>query len=239
MMKEKVLGGFKQFLLIFSIAMLFANLTFAETVRRSPVNSQNQQALLEAQSTIRQLSNEKAAILEEKDELAKEIKNIKKELASEQKKLRLAKRRYHESERSNVSLVTKLERTESQLNDVVARYKGLYAKAQEIAEERNELLSERDRLMGVVAMREQTIRVCASKNDDLYKANSQLIELYENKSVWDAMFQAEKVTGLQRVKVENITTQYEGKLEDARFDSPLTLPPDTGDAADLVGNTRQ
>lgn len=65
------------------------------------------------------------------------------------------------------------------------------------------------------------INACERKNSQLYTFNTQLLEAYKNKSLWDILLQKEPFTQIKRVEVENIVQEYREKISDQKFEPTL------------------
>jgi hypothetical protein len=89
----------------------------------------------------------------------------------------------------------------------------LVDKFRETAQNLRQVEMERSELRMELVGRQEELRLCTSKNLDLYQASLDLLDSYEEKGVWDAMMQREPVTGLKRVDVENRIEEYRRKLD--------------------------
>ncbi len=56
------------------------------------------------------------------------------------------------------------------------------------------------------------IGVCEAKNAKLYTYGTELMRLYRDKTAFDAMRQAEPLTGLKAVEIDNVLEEYRDKL---------------------------
>jgi len=63
------------------------------------------------------------------------------------------------------------------------------------------------------------IGACEAKNAKLYSYGSELARLYRGKTAFDAMRQAEPLTGLKAVEIENVLEEYRDKLAGQRSTS--------------------
>ena len=60
--------------------------------------------------------------------------------------------------------------------------------------------------------------LCLANNQKLYEVNLELLDLYKNKSAFDAIKQREPITGLSQVQIENLSQDYRFKIEDLSLD---------------------
>lgn len=219
-----------------SILMLAAALGTAWTLLPAllamPASAQAQQdkkgarereAARRAQQALKKAEEEKAAILREKTEL--------------DDKLKVATARIGEAEKAARGLqgaAARARRLEQELaaeRAVAADLKAKLAAANErvaaagvLQTETQRSLASRDaQLRQVQATLLQTrtqaaaeIGSCEAKNAKLYAHGTELMRLYRDKTAFDAIRQAEPLTGLTSVGIENVLEEYRDKLAAGR-----------------------
>lgn len=193
-----------------AVAPLLLLLSGAAVSQATP----EQQALARAQALLRQVSAQKqeletanarlkaeAGVLERKLSQAEaSLKKFSLDLQSEQRK----------SERANEFLESTRER--------LARAEATIQEAKRRLNEAGADLRSRDD--EIVELRAQLGQARADfadserKNLQLYRANVELLELYQNKGAWAAILQREP-TGLKNVELENVVQEYRLKLQDS------------------------
>jgi len=178
------------------------------------------QALKRMQYMLQQLDAEKAALEEEKRELEKDVESLAEDLEAAQEEIELNQQTILTLESRIMGLNGKIDRKdaaiekrEGQLRDVISKYQDTVLLVRQ-------LNAEKAGLERTVADLRQTIEEQQQKNLKLYEANVELMDLYENKSGWDALLQKEKITGLKQVEIENILQEYRLQLLDNRIDGP-------------------
>ena len=62
--------------------------------------------------------------------------------------------------------------------------------------------------------------VCEMKNANLFTYGEELLRDYRGKTAFDAILQAEPLTGLNSVEIENLLKEYRGKLSAERSGRP-------------------
>ena len=195
----------------------------AETARREGGDD----ALRKAQYLLRQLTTEQERLKIDNAKLQAEIEGLK----EEKQRLEDAQGRQETalagSRRNNEALIERVKSDSEKYHGLVERYRNKL----------NELRAAQYKaayLEQAVTERNQWIDTCRASNDDLYKANSELLERYEKRGLLDLLAGAEPVTGLARVRTESVVEDYRYKLDDLKmpeFTDSTTAPPDDPSAA--------
>ena len=76
------------------------------------------------------------------------------------------------------------------------------------------------RLEMVSASQKETIAVCEGNNAKLYQYGTEVLSQYRHKGCTAALLQAEPVTGLKRVEIENLMEDYRDKFDQQKLSSP-------------------
>jgi septal ring factor EnvC (AmiA/AmiB activator) len=190
----------------------------AETARREDGDD----AMRKAQYLLRQMTAEQQALKTDNAKLQSEIQDLKAENERLTADLGERESTIARNRKSNDALVERIQSDSDKYHDLVERYRN---KLEELrtAQFRVAYLEQ------AVIERNQWIDVCKASNDDLYQANSELLELYQNRGVLDLLAGAEPVTGLARVRTESLVEDYRYKLEDLKmpdFTDSATAPSD-------------
>ncbi len=175
------------------------------------------QAMKRMQYMMQELNTQKAALEQEiiqlkKDnkELEKDLKKAKKEISQNEATIDKYKGRVAGLNNTVEKRDEKIDKREGQLRDVIAKYQDTVLVVQQLNGEKAELEE-------TVAEKESIIQEQEVKNAILYKANIELMELYENKNRIDGLVQSEGFTGLKQVEIENILQEYKFKLQDGQI----------------------
>jgi len=184
-------------------------------------NDQAAQALARAQGLLRQLAQEKAALDTELAKLRAENAKLRKDAGANEARLADTEAGLESATRETAGVRASLARTEqrlartdAKLRDVVARYKAQALKLRDTEAERGELQS---RLEATAHELEDAER----KNLALYKLNRQILAEFDRVGPWEGLLRKEPFTGLKRVEIENLTQEYEHKLQDQVRDGNL------------------
>lgn len=73
-------------------------------------------------------------------------------------------------------------------------------------------------LQAALAQRGQALGSCQTKNGRLYELNREILAQYHDKGFLDALVQADPLTGIKSVQVENILEEYRDKLDAQRVE---------------------
>ncbi|MCI0749540.1 MAG: hypothetical protein L0Y32_03190 [Nevskiales bacterium] len=91
-------------------------------------------------------------------------------------------------------------------------------------------LAEKGQLEQTATERGQQLEQCATKNARLHELNSELLQRYADKGVFDALVQREPLTGLKQVELENRVQDLQDKLDEQRVvtgqTSQAVTPPE-------------
>ncbi|MBI2799231.1 MAG: hypothetical protein HYX63_02925 [Gammaproteobacteria bacterium] len=205
--------------LVHALALSFALLPLAGARADNPANAA--QALLKAQGLLKQIAQQKGLLETElatarADGAAKDrqIANLKADLKAKDRSLSESAADLASSTHKNVALDSalnhskeRLTKTTEQLQEVVAKYKEKAATLRETEAARQDFEAQLQRT-------QRELQDSERKNLALYQANRELMDLYKNKSSWDALVQHEPLTGIKGVAIENILQEYAGKSQD-------------------------
>lgn len=160
-----------------------------------------QKALARAQYLLRQQTAEKTALQQQLDQLQQQLAAAQQELA----KVRTgAVSRQEDLQRKLSASVDAGRERERNYAAQLAQLRGRLAAA----------ARQEEALQAKLETQKNNFKVCYANNRKLLDVNQELVALYENKGVVDALKQREPVTGLRRVEVENLVQDYRYKLED-------------------------
>lgn len=175
------------------------------------------QALKRMQFMLKQLNEEKALLEIKIGELEKENEKLDDELDEAKDKISDLEITVQRRDATITDLnntvdqrEAKIERREGQLRDVIGKYQD----AQLLIVRLNDEIA---RLNDSIEEKNAAIEEFDTKNSKLYEANLELLDLYKDKSVLDALLQSDGVTGLKQVEIENVLQEYRFKLEDNRI----------------------
>jgi predicted nucleic acid-binding Zn-ribbon protein len=185
----------------------------------SPVyaGDKEREAMRRVQIMQQQFSDEKAALQQSNDSLTQQVDTLTKQTdsikqgtaQSERQRAALARelgaaRSAQAATRAEVvALQDKLKQLEAAQAALVAQHK------QEAAQDQKQIALAQQ----AVAQRGQALGVCEQKNLKLYQLNRDILTQYRNKGVLGALTQAEPLTGIESVRMENILQEYRDKLD--------------------------
>lgn len=191
-------------LVVISLAILSAPANAQQ--KKAAADPSVAQALRKAQSSLQQLSDQNAQLSEEVTRLRAQLETL-------------------------VPKAKQLEKTERELSqqavaatDLRDQYRALVerthrdaARIVELQEAGAQLGNDNGLLKNAVVEREQWIGDCSKKNTELRQLNGELLDKYRNKGLWQAIKNAEPVTGIAAVSQEREEQAYRFKLEDLSY----------------------
>lgn len=190
------------------LAMVFAGLVAPAVAERREAGGDD--ASRKAQYMLRQMQAELQKVKAENAKLKGELDGMKKSRNELEGKLENSEKKLSSSNNRNASLNSRLREDGDKYRDLADRYRDL----------QTELRQARFKagfLEDAVAERNEWIDVCQKQNDELYTVNNELLDAYRDKGVMASFSQTVPVTGLARVRVENLVEDYRYKLDDLKM----------------------
>ncbi|MFM8331034.1 MAG: hypothetical protein ACKN9T_05045 [Candidatus Methylumidiphilus sp.] len=179
-----------------------------------------QQVLRKAQGAIRQLSEEKAKLEADLAALQKENADLKAGLDAKTAALDAAAKQAEQltgdikrEKDAAAALLSAKAAVEGQLGEEKAKRQQLRGNMKDLAGKARLIQSDNQLLVEAVKEREQWIGQCSQKNANLAEAQAEVIRRYDEKDVWEALGDAEPLTGIARVQTENAAQDYQFKLD--------------------------
>jgi chromosome segregation ATPase len=198
----------------------------AETARREGGDD----ALRKAQYLLRQLTAEQERLKTDNAKLQAELEGLKTENRHLEEQRGKQEGALASSKRNTEALIERVRSDNGKYRELVERYRSKL----------NELRAAQFKvayLERAVSERNQWIETCKNSNDDLYSVNSELLKRYEKRGLLDLLAGAEPVTGLARVRTENVVEDYRYRLEDLKmpqFTESAPAPADDASAASAL-----
>ena len=189
-MNNRSIDYMRYFFLCFIVAapLISSSAEADETLRK---------ALAKAQFMLRQANAENAKLKQDLNATNTEVEslreNLEKELAKAEKKEGKLKKSLSSWKESHENMKLKLIQTTEEL----------FAANSSIQE-----------LTQKLSTQTENFELCYKDNNKLSQINTELLGLYENKSVWDAITQREPFVQKKQVDVENLIQKYRFQIED-------------------------
>lgn len=159
---------------------------------------------------LRELSTENQSLKAENARLQGQLQDLKSENGKLTTELGANKTALSHNRKNNAMLVERVRSDSDRYRNLVEHYREKL-KALRTTQFKVAYLEQ------AVKERNQWIDTCKANNDDLYKANSKLLDLYQHRGVLDVLTGADPVTGLARVRRESKVEDYRYKLEDLKM----------------------
>ena len=187
----------------------------AQTARQSTGGSgsaspQLQQQLQQASSERASLQAENSRIKQELDLANKELSKLRAERGSLQQRAQAAAANAARVTATTESANVTLERTRTQLQEVITKYR---ENAQGLAT----LEADRNQLRAQLAKREQEYGICVDRNAQLYELGGEMLSRLDNRNVFAKVSEREPFTRLARTRLENLIDDYRYRVDELRI----------------------
>jgi DNA repair exonuclease SbcCD ATPase subunit len=178
--------------------------------------AREREVLKRAQQALRQAEEQRAALQSEKTALEDKLKATTtkaEKLTAAEKELAIAQRR---AAASGADLA-KSRQTNTELEKKLADAGAKYAQLSQLHTEAIRTIASRDAQIklgqaSLTQVRGETA-ACEAKNARLYTYGNELMQRYRDKTAFEAIRQAEPLTGLKQAQIDNVLEEYRGKLE--------------------------
>ena len=195
---------------LFLLAMLSSNY---QTVSAEPKTNDGSAAIKKAQGIIRQLTQEKAALEEEKSALLTEKTAQEAKLGSLDEAVKKLQPLQGEVERYKAGLESVRSTLEAQLSQERQRQQTLLQKHNEVVAKAKEIHADNQLLVQAVQEREQWIEQCGERNKKLNTAYLEIVDKYKEKGIWQQLAELDPLTGIGKVETEAAVENYKFKLK--------------------------
>lgn len=213
-----------------AIAMAGANPlpSFAQDKRADAMREQ----VRRLQQAQKKAEAERAALVEEKEALAKdktaaedalrkaagEGAGVKRSLAAARQDQERLRREVEARTKEAAELAERVSAVEARLADSDNALRSTQQKLN---------LAETERAGLAVALGKQrdATQSCEAKNAKLFEFGNELIDRYQAKGFWSTLVQKEPFTGIKRVEIENLMEEYREKLAEQRLSASERSAP--------------
>lgn len=190
---------------------LVATTVNAQTTRRDAGAGAG--AAAQVQAAVQQLTAERDRLQRENDELQKKLdeasaqeKKLKKEMSSAKSKTESTQTALAKYQETDVKLREYIEKQNEKIQQIVDKYKELVQNLRAVEAEKSQLST-------LLKTKTADYDRCAEKNNQLYTMGTEVLDLYENKGMWDSLWQKEPVTKLKKVEMENLVSEYRYRMK--------------------------
>jgi chromosome segregation ATPase len=182
-----------------------------------------------------QLTQEKAQLEQDKAKLEKENADKEKQIKQLQARVKRTEAGTRQSEADVKQKTAELDRLKAQFEAMSLKFVEQRDKSDKLADSYKasvETIKQRDaeketlnvrtlEQREIIGRQSRLVQACEEKNLALYQLGTDLLQRYRNKSVMDALKQAEPFTQLEKVKMENLVQEYSEKLDARKIDKPV------------------
>lgn len=197
------------------LALLLAGMLAVPTSWAAEKKGGKDQAMRRLQLMQMKLNEEKAALEREKSALTQQVA----ELARQVEELKASGERKRAALEKNVeALKTDSQSLQGKLGEEQNRRAELEKQHKETLTVLDGSRQEADKLRGELKRTGQALGSCEAKNTRLYDLNRELLGKYRDKGLFEALLQAEPLTGIRAVEMENAVDEYRDKLSAQRVE---------------------
>ena len=202
---------------LMALSLLLGLLGLFESALAAPRASDSSAAIKKAQGIIRQLTQEKSALVVEKAtwEAEKTAQNAK--LTSLETLVKKLQPLEGEVERYKSGLESVKTSLESQLGQQRQREQALQQKHIDVVTKANAIYADNQLLVHAVKEREQWITECGKRNKKLQTFYLEILNKYKEKGVWEQLAELDPLTGIGKVATENVVQDYKYKLQQLKI----------------------
>lgn len=169
------------------------------------------------QLMLQQLTTEKTTLAAENAKLKSDLDKTKTQLDAVTKERDAGVQKIGRSSQDLVNSQAKTDALQRGFDTMKSRFDQLVEQYRATVAAMKDLEGERDKASSLVSDYQVRVDACERNNEALYKADLELIDLYERKGVMTALMQHEPVTKLKKVEIENLMDQYRSLGEDMRL----------------------
>jgi chromosome segregation ATPase len=203
------------------VLMLIVGNCLSGTVYAAPRESGGGKAVAKLQAMVRDITSERDALKTERDTLKTESEKLTADLAKLKKEKTEAESSAASVENrlsneltaqktNNEAITDRLEKTNAKLLEVIEKYKALN-------QEKNTLSVNHASLEDVQRQTKTELQLCEENNIKMFKAGKEVLERYENKSVFDTVLSSEPALQIKGVEMETLIQGYEDKLRKEKY----------------------
>ncbi len=183
----------------------------------APKTSDGSAAIKKAQGIIRQLTQEKAALVAEKTELLNQKTDQDAKIKNLEESIKKLQPLQGEVERYKANLESVRSSLESQLSQEREHLKELLQKHNDVVTKAMAIRADNGLLVQAVQEREKWITDCGHRNKDLNKAYLDVLGKYKEKGLWQQLAELEPLTGIGKVETETTVEDYKYKLQQLKI----------------------
>lgn len=169
---------------------------------------------------LRQLEDQHGALQAKQAEAERDKQALTQQLAASEQELAELREKLKSGEQALQQSSGRLQSTSAALvaeRANLAKSQAAYQQAAEAARSRD---AEAKRLDAALAEMRKRVLTAETKNAELYRLGTELLQLYDKKGVLETLGSKEPFTRLKRVELENLMQDYKDRLSDSRLVRP-------------------
>lgn len=215
------------FLIPFLIGLMFAEPSFAaekkdKAARKAALMMQKMKQDMEAEkATLQAQFAAEKKTLEDQLKTETEAKDLaQKKLTTAEGKVRSLGAELTKTQTEKTALDTQLTQTKADLETTQGNLAELKTQHKKALDDLAFNDGQRKTLSTNLADTTKSLNTCEEKNSKLYTYGKELVQLYDNPTLYESVMRKEKFFQLKRVELENILQNQQDKLDEVRFVRP-------------------
>lgn len=197
---------------MFAVFVLGMALAMPSALAGEKKGGKEREAARRMQLLQQRFAEEKATLEKDKTELAQKVE----ELTNQADKAKQgAERKRAALEKDMVAVKEESTALQDKLQQLEVAYTGLTLRHKEESEKNHKQIAQ---LQAALAQRGQSLGACEEKNGKLYRLNREILAKYRDKGLIETLSQAEPITGIKAVEIDNILEEYRDKLDAQRVE---------------------
>jgi chromosome segregation ATPase len=196
-------------LMAFAVVLFLSAQMLSAAESRAPSannNAANNAALMQAQRQVQEATAEREKLVQQVAELEKKLKASEAGRDKAEKQLHAKESSLDKFKDSNSGMADMLKTMKTRMEELIGKYREVTQQLKDTEQGKAEAES-------TLAQKDAELKRHVENNLKLYAVSLDVLEKYEDKGVWDALFQQEPVTQIKRAEIESIAEDYRIELE--------------------------
>lgn len=194
----------------------------------------NAKVVAKLQAMVKELSSERDALKTERDTVKSDVEKLKSEIdkLQQEKAAAVSAESRLSSEisvqKNNAEEVKgRLDKTNAKLLEIIDKYNALN-------KAKNALTVEHGNLQNTQKQITNELSSCENKNIKLFEATKEIVDKYQQRGVWDSLFESEPLLQIKSVETETLLQEYEDKLNKHKYQKASNSTENSNKASEPI-----
>lgn len=196
-------------LMAFAVVLFLSAQMLSAAESRAPSGNNNaatNAALMQAQRQVQEATAEREKLVQQVADLEKKLKASEAGRDKAEKQLSAKESSLGKFKDSNTGMADMLKTMKTRMEELIGKYR-------EVAQQLKDTELSKAEVEAQLAQKDAEIKRQTEANLKLYVVSLDVLTKYEDKGVWDALFQQEPVTQIKRAEIESIAEDYRIEIE--------------------------